>query len=104
MQNTPLSELQKCIDHQFIVGLAIRYVPAMIFLCIERVDDQTLVVKDRDINGFEIPFKRQIKFSDIQVIKITTIRFEDPELVSIRHSYHRRQSFLNKPTTSYYLE
>src|SRR5687767_956024 len=103
MKNTPLSDLQSCIDNQLVVGLQLRNVPAMIFLCIEAVDNQTLTVKDRDINGFKIPFRQQIQFSDVVKIKITKIRFEDPALVSARHLYDRRESFLNKPFTSYYL-
>jgi hypothetical protein len=103
MKTTTRSTLQTCISNQLVVGLQIRYVPAMIFLCIEWADDQTLVVRDRDINGFEIPFRRRIKIIDILNLKITNTRFDDPDLISIRQSYNQRETFLTKPSTSYYV-
>jgi hypothetical protein len=103
MKTTPINELKTCIANQLVVGLQIRYIPAMIFLCIEWADDQTLLVKDRDINGFEIPFRRQIKIADILKVKITNVKFNDPNLVSLRNAYNQRETFLNNASTSYYL-
>jgi hypothetical protein len=103
MKSAPLNDLKNCIANQFVVGLRIRHVPAMIFLCIEQADDQVLVVKDRDINGFEIPFRQQIKLKDILAVKITNIRFDDPDLVMLRRSYIERETFLNTPSTGCYL-
>jgi hypothetical protein len=87
MERTDLPDLQMCIANQLVVGLQIRSIPWILLVCIESVDEYAIVVKEKDISGFAIPFNRKISFSDILTLKITDIRFDHPHLAALRGSY-----------------
>jgi hypothetical protein len=96
-----IHDLKNCANKRLVVGIHIRYVPAMLFLCVESADEQFIVVEDRDVNGLPIPFNREIKIADVLAIKVTSTRFDDPDLVILRGWYRQREAFLNMTNVHY---